>query len=103
MNIWITLLGMAIVTLITRAAPLLLRDRLSPAIERRLAAVPIAVFTALAIPPLIISAGVVPQLSFGTPLIAGVAGAIAAWRSNSVVVTIVVGMAAFWISRFFGG
>lgn len=101
--IWLTILGMAFVTLATRALPLLLLRGEPPEwLGRWLGLVPVAVFTALAVRPLLVSAGDAPGLSAGAPLLAGLAGALAAWRSGSVVVTIAVGMAAFWGLRLLG-
>lgn len=103
MMIWLTILGMAAVTLATRALPLLLMRGEPPAwLARWLGLVPVAVFTALALRPLVVSAGPSPQLVAGPTLLAGLAGALAAWRSGNVVVTIAVGMAAYWLLRLVG-
>jgi len=100
MSVWYAILGMAAVTLATRAAPLLLmRGELPPRLRGWLDAVPVAVFTALSLRPLVVSAGPDPQLSLGLPLAAGLAGALAAWRTGSVVATIAAGLAAFWLLR----
>lgn len=100
MNIWLTILGMAAVTLATRALPLLLMRGEPPAwLARWLGLVPVAVFTALALRPLVVSGGPAPQLIAGLPLAAGLAGALAAWRTGNVVATIAAGMAAFWLLR----
>jgi branched-subunit amino acid transport protein len=102
-SIWLTIFGMAAVTLATRALPLLAMRGEPPAwLGRWLGLVPVAVFTALALRPLIVSAGPGPQLIAGAPLLAGLAGALAAWRTGSVVATIAVGMAAFWLLRLAG-
>jgi branched-subunit amino acid transport protein len=103
MTIWLTILGMALVTLATRALPLLIMRGEPPAwLARWLGLVPVAVFTALALRPLVVSAGPSPQLIAGAPLLAGLVGALAAWRSGNVVVTIAVGMAAYWLLRLVG-
>lgn len=101
--IWFAIAGMAVVTLATRAVPLLLLQGEPPVwLTRWLGGVPIAVFTALALRPLLVSSGDNPGLTFGAPLVAGLAGALVAWRTSNVVATIVVGMAVFWALRFAG-
>lgn len=103
MMIWLTIAGMAAVTLATRALPMLLMRGEPPAwLARWLSFVPVAVFTALAVQPLVIAGGPEPRLALGTPLLAGLAGAVAAWRTSSVFVTIAVGMAVYWLLRWLG-
>lgn len=100
MNIWLAIIGMSIVTLLTRALPLLaLRGELPAWVRRWLGFVPVAVFTALALRPLLVSAGPEPRLMLGAPLAAGFAGALAAWRTGSVLATIAIGLAAYWLLR----
>lgn len=104
MNYWIAIFGMALVTLATRAAPLLLmRGELPPRLAAWLGAVPVAVFTALALRPLLVSDGPEPQLMFGLPLAAGLVGALVAWRTSSVVATIGAGLASYWLLRLILG
>jgi branched-subunit amino acid transport protein len=103
MTIWLAIAGMALVTLATRALPLLLLRGEPPVwLARWLSFVPVAVFTALALRPLLVSPGPAPALTLGAPLVAGLAGALAAWRTGSVVATIAAGMAAFLLLRLFG-
>lgn len=103
MTIWLTIVGMALVTLATRALPLLvLRGEPPPWLLRWLAFVPVAVFTALAVRPLVVTGGPDPAMTAGAPLIAGLAGAVAAWRTGSVVATIAAGMAVYWLLRLAG-
>ncbi|GAB4425204.1 MAG: hypothetical protein OHK0015_04960 [Chloroflexi bacterium OHK40] len=104
MTIWLAILGMALVTLATRALPLLLmRGALPTWLGRWLGFVPVAVFAALALRPLLVSAGPEPRLVAGLPLLAGLAGALAAWHTRSVVATIVVGMLVYWGLRLATG
>ncbi len=103
MNIWLTIFGMAAATLATRALPLLVLRGEPPAwLSRWLGLVPVAVFTALALRPLVVSDGPDPRLIAGLPLMAGLVGAAVAWRTGSVVATIAAGMAAFWLLRLAG-
>lgn len=103
MTIWLVIFGMAAVTLLTRAAPLfLLRGEPPVWVQRWLSGVPVAVFTALALRPLLLSSGPEPTVTFGAPLLAGLVGAAVAWRTGNVLATIVVGMAAYWGLRALG-
>lgn len=103
MTIWLAIAGMAVVTLATRALPLLLLRGEPPVwLTRWLGGVPVAVFTALALRPLLVSAGPDPRLALGAPLAAGLVGAAVAWRSGSVVATIAAGMLAYWLLRLAG-
>lgn len=101
MTIWLTIAGMALVTLATRALPLLLlRAEPPPWLAQWLRFVPVAIFTALALRPLVVSAGPDPRLIAGAPLAAGLVGVLVAWRTSSVVLTIAAGLVAFWVLRF---
>lgn len=104
MIIWLTLLGMALVTYATRVITMLaLRGELAPWLRRWLGYVPVAMFTALILPPLIFQArGGAQTLAFGPALPAGLVGALMAWRSGNVLLTIVAGMATFWLLRWMG-
>jgi branched-subunit amino acid transport protein len=103
MMIWLTIIGMAAVTLLTRVAPLfLLRSEPPVWVQRWLSGVPVAVFTALALRPLLLSSGPEPALTFGAPILAGLVGAVIAWRTGNVLATIGVGMAAYWALRALG-
>ncbi len=103
MTIWLTIIGMAAVTLLTRTAPLfLLRGEPPVWVQRWLSGVPVAVFTALALRPLLLSSGPEPTLTIGAPLLAGLVGALVAWRTSNVLATIVVGLVAYWALRALG-
>jgi branched-subunit amino acid transport protein len=103
MTTWLTILGMALVTLATRAIPLLtLRGEMPGWLGRWLGYVPVAVFTALALRPLVVTSGDLPQLVAGAPLAAGIVGGLVAWRTGNVLATIVAGMAAYWALRLLG-
>lgn len=101
MTIYLTIIGMALVTYAARvAALLLLRRELVPWLQRWLSFVPVAVFTALILPPLLTrTAGGQSVLAFGPALPAGIVGALVAWRTSNVLLTIAAGMATFWLLR----
>ena len=93
-------LGMALVTFFTRYAMIALLGREMPVLLRRwLRYVPPAVLAALVVPPVL-----APQrhLEIGLPALAMLAGTLAAWRTRSVLWTIVAGMVVFWFLRALG-
>lgn len=107
MNIWLTILGMAVATYLTRAIPLLtLRGAINPEVERWMRYVPPAVFAALIIPNLFAPDGILfapdGSLVAGAYLWAGLIGIAAAWFSRNMVITLAVGLAAFMLLRWLG-
>jgi branched-subunit amino acid transport protein len=103
MAIWLTLLGMALATLATRVITMLaLRGEIALWLQRWLGFVPVAVFVALLLPPLVFAPGDAPTLALGPALPAGVAGAVAAWRTGNVLATIGTGLVVFWLLRWAG-
>ena len=104
MTIWLTILGMALVTYATRVTAMLaLRGEVAPWLRHWLGYVPVAVFTALIVPQLLLRAqGDTRLFAIGPALPAGVAGALVAWRTGNVLLTIAAGMAMFWILRWIG-
>ena len=104
MIIWLTILGMALATYATRATTMLaLRGDVAPWLRRWLGYVPVAIFTALILPPLLLSeqAGV-KVLAIGPALPAGLVGGLVAWRTSNVLLTIVAGLVTFWALRWLG-
>lgn len=101
MNIFLTILGMALVTYAARVIPMLvLRGELPVWLQRWLGFVPVAVFTALILPPLLLREdGEARMLAFGPALPAGIIGALVAWRTNNVLLTIGAGLVTFWLLR----
>src|SRR5215217_7678107 len=104
MIIWLTIVGMALVTYAARVATLLaLRGEIAPWLRRWLGFVPVAVFSALILPPLLLqTSGDTRSLVIGPALPAGVIGALAAWWSGNVLLTILAGMVTFWLLRWLG-
>ena len=89
MSIWLTVLGMALVTYALRASFLLLPPHVDtpPLLRRALRYVPAAVLTAIWAPEVVLSPGY-EQLAAGAVAIA------VAWRSRRTFATIVAGLAA---------
>lgn len=99
MNIWLTILGMALVTYGVRVLPLVaVRVKPGPTFEQMLRYVPPAVFAALIVPELIIPNG---KLEFGPALLAGFVGVLVAWRTQNMALTILAGVASFALLRTF--
>ena len=107
--------GMALVTFVTRYAMIAVLGRPKPAslspggrgsrgarpgwLQRWLRYVPAAVLAALVVPATLAPSG---ELDFGFPALAVLVGAVVAWRTRSVLWTILAGMAAFWLFRALG-
>ncbi|HZC08195.1 MAG TPA: AzlD domain-containing protein [Ktedonobacterales bacterium] len=70
---------------------------LPPTVERSLRFVPAAALTALIVPDLVGHNGALVLTLANARLIAGVVAFIIAWRTRNVALTLVVGMALFWL------
>lgn len=96
-ELWWLFAAMGAVTLALRASFLLAQDRVSlPAyVNRALAFVPPAVLAAIVAPALFEPGGA--QLGpLNARLVAGLVAIGVAWRTKSVLATIIVGMATLW-------
>jgi len=103
MNLWITILGMGIVTFAIRLSFITLMGRIEAPllVQRALRFVPPAVLSAIIFPELLMRNGRL-DVSFGNlRLLAGALAALVAWRTKNVLLTIGVGMAALWILQAF--
>jgi len=90
-------LGMALATYFTRYTMIAALGReMSPLLRRWLRYVPPAVLAALVAPAALAPQG---RLEIDTHAWAVLAGAVVAWRTRSVLWTIVGGLAAFWLLR----
>ena len=99
MSVWLIMLGMGIVTYLSRLSLIASIGRISvpPVMQRALRFVPPAVLTAIIFPELLRPGGNL-DLSLGNlRLAAGIVAVVVAWRSKNVLLTIAVGMAALWI------
>ena len=104
MTMWLAIVAMALVTYATRVTMLFaLRGEIATWLRRWLSFVPVAVFTALIVPPLLLQtrAGT-STLVFGPQLAAGLIGALAAWFTRNVLATIGAGLITFWLLRWLG-
>ncbi len=97
--IWLTLAGMGLVTFGVRVAPFFAIERLrfSPRLAQALTFVPVAVLTAILAQEVFATSGHI-NLGVGNHrIVAGAVAAVAAWRTRSVLVTLMAGMGTVWL------
>ena len=102
MLIWITIIGMGLITYALRLAPILLLERvgMNDSLRQALRFVPAAVLSAIIFPELLQPGGTL-DISLGNErLLAGGIAAAVAYLSKSVLWTIVAGMAALWLLQW---
>jgi len=99
MDLWLIILGMGLVTYGIRVTPIVLLGRfdLPPLAWRALRYVPPAVLTAIIFPEALMRDGAVALWPLNARLVAALVAAVVAWRTKSVIWTIAVGMAVFWV------
>lgn len=98
--LWLTIAGMAIISYLLRVSFLLLHERIGfpPLLTRALRYVPYAVLAALVV-PVVAGSGekvLAPELP---RVLAATAGALIAWRTRSVLLTLTLGMATLWLTQ----
>ncbi len=92
--------GMALATYFTRYAMIALLGQEMPSLLRRwLRYVPVAVLAALIAPAALAPQG---RLEIGLHAWAVLAGAVVAWRTRNILLTILGGVAAFWLLQMLG-
>jgi branched-subunit amino acid transport protein len=105
-SISLLIIGMALINLVIRYPVYLLADRFRfpPLIERALSFVPAAVLTAIIVPSVIYPSGSTAQLNWHNPfLIAAIITAAISYATRNLLATIVIGMAAFLLLRWWLG
>jgi branched-subunit amino acid transport protein len=102
LNIWFIMLALGLLTFLTRLSFIALHNRWRPPelFRRALHFVPVAVLTAIVIPELIMHSGPLDLSPLNPRLIAGVIAIFIAWRTRNTVLTIVSGMAVFWVAQY---
>jgi branched-subunit amino acid transport protein len=102
--VWSLIVAMAVVTFALRVTFLLLHERISfpPLVRRALRYVPYAVLAALVVPA-VLNPGGAEQAPGVDRILAGLVGAVVAWRTGSVLLTLLVGMAALWLGQLWLG
>lgn len=102
MEIWLTIIGMGIITYGIRFLPIALLEKfeLGPNVRQALKYVPVAVLTAIIVPELLMPDGTL-DISLGNGrLIAGFIAGVVAWKTKNVLWTIVVGMGVLWLLQW---
>lgn len=95
MTEWLVIGAVAIGTYLERASLILLSGRMTVPhrVERVLRYIGPAVLAALAIPPLLAPAGAFDPISLRVP--AAIIAALVAWRTHSLLWTLIAGLATF--------
>ncbi len=102
MNPWLIILIGGLLTFLTRLSFIILLDRIKVPdwFRRGLRFVPVAVLSAIILPALTNPQGPL-FISWRNPqLLAGTVAILVAWRTRSVILTIIIGMAALLILQF---
>lgn len=97
-NEWIMILGMALVTFAVRYPVMLLVSRIPlPApMFRALRYVPPAVLAAIIVPPVVQPQGQLDLAPSNPALIGALVAVAVSWKTKNLLLTIVLGMLAFW-------
>lgn len=101
--VWLVIVAAAVGTLALRASFVVLFRRVEtvpPRVEQALGYVPPAVLTALVVPAVVVVDGSIAVSPGNERLIAAALATLVAWRTERVLPTLAVGMAAFWGLRF---
>lgn len=96
---WLLIAGLALTSFMPRASFLVLFARwpVPAPLQRALRFVPAAVFSAILVPELVLSAGTV-HIGLDNPrLLAGILAGAIAWRTRNTLVTIAAGMVALHV------
>ena len=101
MNIWLTLILLGGLTFLTRFSFIAIFDKVEPPrnLKRALRFVPIAVLSAIISPELLFADGQFIWDWNNPRLMAAILATMVAYKTRNVLITIAVGMAAFWIIR----
>lgn len=102
--VFMTILGMAVVTVIPRVLPswLLAKRELSSFIKEWLGYIPIAVLSAMLLPSLLLKDKVVEVGFYNTFLWAAIPTLLVAWKTKNIFLTVALGMGFIAIGRFYG-
>ncbi len=102
MTLWLTIVGMGLVTFAARASFIFLppHTRIPELLRRSLKFVAAAVLPALVVPDVLFH-GTPGSLPFDPErLVAAICAAVIAWRTRSMVATIITGMAILFLLKF---
>lgn len=101
MSIWLTLILLGGLTFLTRFSFIAVFDKVEPPrnLKRALRFVPIAVLSAIISPELLFANGQFIWDWNNPKAIAAIIATFVALKTRNVILTIVVGMASFWVIR----
>lgn len=99
MSTWAAMVGVGLLTFLTRASFIVFADpkKFPKAFRMALAFVPAAVLAAIVLPGVAAPAGVVDLTLANARWLAGLVAMAVAWKTRNTVFTIVAGMAALWL------
>jgi len=101
--LWLTIIGIGLLTFAYRFSLIFFMERiqLPPWIERALRFVPVAALTAITVPELIVQQGALDFTWHNARLLAGIVAVLVAWRTQSVLLTLVLGMGCLYGLQWF--
>jgi branched-subunit amino acid transport protein len=104
-SLWIVMAVIGVLTFLTRLSFIALAGRWDapPLFRSALRFVPVAILTAIVVPELVLHTGTLDVSLTNARLLGGVLAILVAWQTKNTVLTIVIGMAAFWILQAFLG
>jgi branched-subunit amino acid transport protein len=99
MSFWIVMVIIGALTFLTRLSFIALAGRWDPPplFRSALRFVPVAILTAIVVPELVLHTGTLDISLTNARLLAGLIAIFVAWKTKNTVLTIIIGMAAFWI------
>jgi branched-subunit amino acid transport protein len=99
LTVWLIMAGLAVGTFLLRGSFILIlgENTIHPMVGRALRFVPAAVLSALVVPEVVTRHDTVLISPTNPQLVAGIVAGLVAWRSKSVVLTILVGMIVLWV------
>ena len=102
-NIWVVMVAIGVLTYLTRLSFISLHNRWEPPalFRRALHFVPVTVLTAIVVPEVLAHGGALNVSPLNARLVAAVVAIFIAWRTKNTVLTIVIGMAVFWLVQYF--
>ncbi len=102
MTLWLTIIGMGLITYLLRLGPIELLERfpLSDELRRALRFVPAAVLSAIILPEVVQPAGVLDLSPGNERLLAGLVAVVVAWYTRNVLWTIGIGMVTLWLVQY---
>jgi branched-subunit amino acid transport protein len=105
MSFWWVMIFGGLATFTIRATFIILigQREIPPLLRRALFFIPPAVLTAIILPELVLPKGQLNLSLTNANLLAGIVATLVAWRTRSVLLTIVVGMVVFWAAQFLLG